>query len=114
MQLALEMRQEQEIVSDKDGNIPVIGMGLTVQMYTDRVTYTIVSVSPSGKSFKAVRDNVVRIDTNEPYSDSQEYAYSPGTGEQVSFRLGSKTGRFKCKIGYASLGVRRHYHDPSF
>lgn len=94
--------------------VPVVGMGLTVTLYTDRITFTIVSVSASGKSFKATRDTVERIDTNG-MSDSQDYKYTPNPqGEVMEFRLGHKTGYYKCKLGKASLGVRRYYHDYSF
>lgn len=94
--------------------VPVVGMGLTVRMYTDSVAMTIVSVSPSGKSFKATRDITVRLDNNG-MSDCQDYSYTPTVdGEGYSFRLGSKTGRYKCGIGYALLGFKRAYHDYSF
>lgn len=94
--------------------IPVIGMGLTVSIGSNKYIYTIVSISVSGKSFKATKDIAIRIDNNG-MSDCQDYQYAADPkGELVSFRLGTKTNRYKCRFGYASLGVRRAYHDFNF
>lgn len=98
---------------------PVIGMGLTVSMYSDRRVFTIISVSPSGKSFVATEDTSTRTDSYG-MSDSQDYTHSPNPqGEPVTFKLSrAKTGRakdrFKCPLGLATLGVRNKYHDFTF
>lgn len=113
MQLA--MVQVQDRVSDRDGNTPVVGMGLTVRIGSDSYAYTIVSVSASGKSFKATQDSVSRTDSNGPYTEDQHYDYTPNPqGELISFRIGTKTQRYQCKFGYAHLGYRRYYNDPCF
>ena len=93
---------------------PEVGMGVTVQMYTDRVVFTIVHVSKTGKFFRAVRDNCIRTDNNG-MSDYQSYRYEPGSGEPVRFSFGPKSGLYRAKnFGYATLGVRKAYHDFGF
>lgn len=54
---------------------PVVGMGVTINYYTDRDPATIIEVSKSGKQAKIQKDNAKRIDDNGR-SESQKYEYS--------------------------------------
>jgi len=95
-----------------------IGMGVTVLSYTDRHPATIISISKSGKSFKAQEDNARRIDDNG-MSDSQEWEYSRNDHGQIyEFRM-AKNGRFYTKGGQVHgngciIGHREKYFDFSF
>lgn len=92
---------------------PVVGMGVTVLMWTDRQPGTITRVSKSGKVFWFKRDNYQRVDSNG-MSESQEYTFTPNPDaaeECVSLR---NTGAWKSACGQVRLGSRDKYHDFSF
>lgn len=93
-------------------NPPVVGMGVTATIYSDAHVFTIVRVSPSGKTFWATEDTAKRVDKNG-MSDQQDYVYSSNPeGKQVVFRL-LKSGRWEAK-GFrrnVTLGVRRAFYD---
>ena len=95
-----------------------IGMGITILYYTDRIPATIISISSSGKSFKAQKDNAKRVDNNGA-SESQEYIYERNEkGEIHEFRMG-RNGRFYTKGGQKNglgciIGMREKYFDFSF
>lgn len=95
-----------------------VGMGITVLSYTDRHPATIISVSKSGKSFKAQQDKAHRIDSNG-MSDSQEYEYERDEhGRIFDFRR-AKNGRFYAEGGQRNgygciIGHREKYFDFSF
>jgi len=96
---------------------PVIGMGATIQGYTDRHAATIVAVL--GKVISVRRDIARRIDANG-MSNAQSYSYAPDPNAPVEkFSLRSngtyiKVGR---KMGQGTIlwvGHRAHYYDFSF
>ena len=93
---------------------PVIGMAATLIMLSDRHAYTVISVSPSGKTIKAQRDKAIRIDSNGA-SEAQEYSYQCDANAEIeTFRLG-KHGNYRNAQGTKlSLGERYSYHDFSF
>lgn len=100
---------------DNDVMIPTqIGEGVTVSIGSDAYPYTIIDISPSGKTIYLQEDRVERIDSNG-ISEVQEYKYfrnSEGKEIKASMR---KNGGWKttdnCKV---SIGVRRRYYDFSF
>ena len=97
------------------GPVPTIGMGATLISWSDRSAYTIVSVTPSGKTFVMQRDEATRTDKNG-MSDSQSYTYTPNPKaflEKVSLR---KDGRWKLAGSNQSVLIdcRREYYDYSF
>lgn len=92
---------------------PEVGMGLTVGIGSDRHAYTIVSVSPTGKSFTATQDRAIRTDDNG-MSDLQTYRFEPiPNGELV--RFSSRLGVWQCVYGKRiTLGVRSAFYDFTF
>lgn len=105
------------------GNLaPVIGMGATLLMWSDRRPYTIHKVSDNGKSIWVSADEYVRTDNNGYYTENQYYAYSnhntsrPQVWIEYTCR---KNGRWIKKgqpMNSTSLmvGRRMAYNDPSF
>jgi len=98
--------------------IPVIGMGATELMHTDRHAFTIVEVI-SPKEIVVQRDNAIRTDNNG-MSDSQGYRYEPNPeGEKITVTL-RKNGRWVTKGGGLWNGTswaidrRDEHYDYSF
>lgn len=96
---------------------PEIGMGATFVMWSDRHAYTIVGVSPSGKTIKLQRDNAIRTDKNG-MGDAQEYRYEPDTKAYIETATLRKDGKYRMS-GYTTGGtvlinVRDEYYDYSF
>ena len=108
------------LVTEGMGNrlVPEVGMGITLLSWTDREPMTIVSVSKTGKSFKATRDSYKRTDANG-MSECQEYEYTTNPdGYPEEFSM-AKNGRFYTKGGMKNgsgcwLGKRERYYDFSF
>jgi hypothetical protein len=95
---------------------PVVGMGATNCMWSDRKPYTVVEVLKSGKRCVLQADNYTRVDKNG-MSESQSYIYEPDpNGSKVTVSL-RKDGRWRA-VGSSSdvysIGVRSAYHDFSF
>jgi hypothetical protein len=94
---------------------PIIGMGATHQLYTDRHAYTVIRVSDSGKTCWLQRDKATM---REGYSvfGQQSYIYelNPEAGEKRCYR--SKDGKWKMGLlkDLVYLGVREEYYDPTF
>jgi hypothetical protein len=95
---------------------PVVGMGATILMWTDRHAATIVEVSK--KRIGVVEDEAIRTDKNY-MSESQSYEYRKGSGEPIYFTL-RKNGAW-VQEGYPmkngtriAIGYRDHYYDYSF
>lgn len=91
---------------------PFVGMGATMYSGSDRYAFTVVAVSPSGKTVWVREDKETRVDGNG-MSESQRYLFTPDeNAELVQLRL--------CKDGWRSkrnlfhLGKRRYYRDFSF
>lgn len=90
---------------------PKVGMPVTVTLYTDRITYTIVRVTPSGKSFWAVKDDVKKRPGSEEHS--QEWEFAEGTGTPECFRK-TKTGWSVKGNNRVTVGVRNYYYTWEF
>jgi hypothetical protein len=92
--------------------VPVVGMGATQLMYTDRIAYTVIWVSKSGKTIKVQEDHAERTDKNG-MSECQTYEHKPNLkGEVYTVRL-TKRG-WSSKSRRFALGYRSTYHDYSF
>lgn len=92
---------------------PVVGMGATICMWTDREAGTVVRVSPSGKQCYVQVDNAVRVDKNG-MSDCQTYEYTQNQNAAIhKFNL-RKDGKWHGQAGWLMIGKRMAYHDFSF
>ncbi len=96
-----------------NGIIPVVGMGATYSIGSDRYAQTITAVNKTGKTIKVVHSNEIYENGKlVGYDDS----YTPDTGTVYTLR---KNGYFhakgsKAKYGYLSIGNRNSYRDPHF
>jgi hypothetical protein len=99
--------------------IPVVGMGATAGYGSDRYPYTVIKVSTNGKTITVQADDY-KPAPGHHYINNQVYTYTPNPqGETKVFTLrdnGRWVLRGESKQGglCLGLGVRRHYHDPSF
>lgn len=99
---------------------PVVGMGATILMWTDRVATTIVAVRTTKDGRPKEVDVVPDIATPlfEGMTDSQSYEYAPGDGAPEIFTL-RRNGAWVRKGASISgtrlaIGRRDHYYDFSF
>ena len=96
---------------------PVVGMGATLLLWTDRHAYTVVWVSDNGKRLNACRDRAIRIDNNG-MSDAQNYRYEKNPDSAVECFSLRKNGNWlhvgENRGSVLSLGSRREYYDHSF
>jgi hypothetical protein len=92
---------------------PVIGMGATVTMYSDRHAGTIVKIT--SKTIHVQEDKATRTDTNG-MSESQEYTYEPNTkGKVHKFRYSKVYRKWTNKTRDGLLiDIRCEYYDYSF
>ena len=94
---------------------PQIGMGATIQHWSDRSAATIIQITHNGKRIVLQRDNATRIDQNG-MSESQEYSYKRDETGELFFATKRQDGTFRL-VGtrtIVSLGVRNEYYDFSF
>ena len=107
---------------------PVVGMGATICMHSDRHAGTIIDVTVKGHATYVTvqRDNAKRTD-NLGMSDSQDYDYTPNPegGKEVFKDIGGKgfshvslnpiTGRYVKSGGYGLvIGHRDEHYDFNF
>lgn len=90
-----------------------VGDGITLCVGSDRYAGTVSYVSPSGKTIRWQRDNVV-ADGPIAYTESQSYTYTPNPeAGEGSARWSEARGRYMDHGTPMSAG--RHQHrDPSF
>ena len=94
---------------------PEVGMAATLLLWTDRKPATIVWVSASGKTLRLQHDYAKRIDNRGPYTEDQDYEYSPNpNGHIETARLTKRGWRVKGGGSGVMLGHRERYEDPSF
>lgn len=94
---------------------PEVGMGATIQHWSDRSPATVIKVSPTGKKIVLQEDKAIRSDKNG-MSENQTYFYQTdanGTLYTATLR-DDGTYRLKGSKQLVSLGIRRKYHDYSF
>jgi hypothetical protein len=116
------------IMTESAQPVPLVGLGATICMWSDRKATTIIEVHPNKKGVvKEViiqEDTATRTDTNG-MSDSQTYSYqSNPEGRKHTVKLLKSGWRvLEGRDGYTKrniygsgvvFGVRRHYHDYSF
>jgi hypothetical protein len=93
--------------------VPVVGMGVTLCLYSDRHPATVVRVSPTGKTAWVQEDNAKRTDSHG-MSESQEYTFTPDPTAPVQ-RVNLTSKGWKVQNGPRVLfGRREKYHDFSF
>lgn len=96
--------------------VPVVGMGATQIMYSDRHAFTVIAVAANGKSCTVQADTATRTDGNG-MSDSQAYTFAPNPeGATYDLRL-NKKGQWAVKGSPGQIfgmGYRSEYHDFSF
>lgn len=108
---------------------PKVGMGITICGHSDRSVYTIVRVSPSGKTFWATADECTLDPNWKPdfvpggfaghvtNNSEQKYTYktAPNDANRLAFRL-RKNGLWNNKhVGDKVIfDVRRAFYDYNF
>lgn len=101
---------------DKPVYMPKVGDPATYGIGSDSYPYTIVSVSASGKTITARRDQSIAAEGHDYYG-SQKYNYFANPNAQPEKFTLRKCGSFRpsgSSCGYLSVGHRRHYSDPHF
>lgn len=82
-----------------------IGTGATKEIGSDRYPYTVVSVSPSGKTLVLQADSI----------RGKGIFVADPTGDTVTVRWSAKRECFVAgRCGHYYIGARRAYMDPSF
>ena len=107
-----------QVISRTTSSEPVVGMGATQLMWSDRHPFTVVEVL-SAKEVVVQADRVKRVDGNG-MSEDQEYEYVPNpAGKKYTITL-RKNGQWVTKgqplrNGQLwKLGEREEYHDFSY
>lgn len=95
--------------------LPEIGMGVTINGWSDKHAGTIIEVLRNGRSIVIQADTAIRIDNNG-MSESQEYTYQPNPQGSITVATLRQDGSYRVKGGSSivSLGFRREYYDYSF
>jgi hypothetical protein len=105
-------------MNTKEEVIPVVGMGVTEYVGSDRYSYTIVEVITPRK-IVVQPDSCVRTDKNG-LSEIQEYTYTSCPDASKTIVTKRKNGRWvqvgEPMVGGRGFGVgyRKAYQDPSF
>jgi hypothetical protein len=104
------------VMESSKQEVPQVGMGATVIMYSDRHAATIVAVK--GNRVAIQKDKATRMD-NRGMCEQQDYIYEPNKQAKLQWfskrknssyvEVGSKLNGTKLVIGY-----RDGYHDYSF
>lgn len=97
---------------------PLVGMGVTICLYTDRHAGTILKVADNGKRFWFKQDKAIRTDKNS-MSESQEYRFEPNPDSELQEARLGKDGRWYTTGGKRNgtsivVGHRSEYYDYSF
>jgi hypothetical protein len=96
---------------------PVVGLGVTVQIGSDRYAGTIVKVSPSGHKFEFQRDRA-KPTKNSNYYGTQRHIFVPDESAEIEVATRRKDGRYRLKgcdnYGTVYVGKRDAYTDPHF
>jgi hypothetical protein len=94
---------------------PYVGMGATIQYWSDRHAATIIQITHDGKRLVLQEDNCIRTD-NHGVSEMQEYRYERNPQGTIHLATLRKDGRYritKTQI-LVALDVRNRYYDFSF
>lgn len=93
---------------------PAVGMGATILLWSDRHPATIIKVTP--KTVTVQEDTAERVDDRGPYTEEQEYRFSPNpNGATAVFRLTARGWRQSGGKGAGlMIGHREKFCDPHF
>jgi hypothetical protein len=97
------------------GPEPEIGMGATICSWTDRHAFTVIDISPSGKTITLQQDDAKRIDKNG-MSDTQEYEYTRDLNGPIEKARRNRQGGWQTIGGKNTvlIGKRAEHYDYSF
>lgn len=93
--------------------MPVVGMGATLCVGSDRYPYTIVAVSKSGKSFTMQADNVTSVSGTFQQGNVVSKFEPNLNGPTVKVRF-NHLGRWVSGGTTIRIGGRDYYLDPHF
>ena len=98
---------------DREEVIPVVGMGVTSIVGSDRYPYTIIQIK--SKTRILVQRDDYKAKEGSDYYGTQIYDYTENKEGAIVELVKCKHGWKRLKgIIYFSLGNRRAYFDPSF
>lgn len=94
---------------------PHIGMGVTIQYYSDSAPGTIIQVTQNGNRIVIQEDKFTRVDSNG-MSEVQSYTYEANLQGNIHIATKRKDGKYRLSGGktLVYLGTRRRYYDYSF
>lgn len=94
---------------------PTVGMGVTIQRWSDRSAGTIIQVSHSDKRIVIQEDKTIRTDQNG-MSELQSYSYERDPNGAIHIATLRKDGRFRISKSkqLVALDVRNKFYDFSF
>lgn len=95
--------------------LPTIGMGVTIQYYSDREAGTIIQVTQNGRRIVIQEDTATRTDNNG-MSESQSYEFAPNPEGTIHIATLRKDGTYRLQGSKERvyLGTRDKYYDYSF
>ena len=95
--------------------LPTVGMGATIQWWSDRTACTVIRVSKTGSRITIQADKWERIDNNG-MSDVQQYVFTPDPDGQTFTVTRTKRNRYQLAGGAAQVyfGYRSKYYDFTF
>lgn len=108
--------------NDAPAELPKIGDGATIVLWSDRYAATVTAVSPDGRTVTVREDKAIRTDSYG-MSETQHYQYEPDpNGRETVFTLRRVRGQsLWVRKGDRPfdgvklwMGCRRHYYDYSF
>jgi hypothetical protein len=89
-----------------------VGDGVTLCHWTDREAFTVVAVTPSGKTITIQADTATRVD-GLGMSDAQTYTYEPNPDGRILKARRTSRG-WRATGGTKLIPGRHHYFDFSF
>lgn len=110
---------------------PVVGMGATILLWTDRTSATVTKVTELASKMWAyeieVVEDITTVVSGSTHDGSAVFAIAPNadgypnlyrmnrkTNAWVLGYINNETGKFNKTTGGLILGKRDHYVDPSF
>jgi hypothetical protein len=96
-------------------DIPKVGDGATIQLWSDQHACTVIQVTQNGKRIVVQRDKAIRT---EPISvsDAQEYTFEPDPNGSIIIASLRQDGIYR-EVGGTTpiyIGSRHEFYDYSF
>ena len=98
---------------------PVVGMGCTECLWSDRHPYEVIDVKDARHC--TVRELKAKVISGHVYDGSAEYEYESDPNGIVKTRFKTKNGRWVERVGRSwagsngwRMGYAEEYYDPSF